>query len=132
MNSSDTWFSTRRRRNANNAFDVPRGMEKPWPQIPRATLLFSSKRKRLRCKLICCVSLKTGEDVKAISAKPYPVNKPIVAAINGVCMAAGFELMLGTDIRICAEHAVFGLPEVKHGLIPFAGSMARLPTRALP
>jgi enoyl-CoA hydratase len=69
-------------------------------------------------------------DPKVLAAsglRDYPLNKPIVAAINGACMAAGFELMLGTDIRICAEHAVFGLPEVKHGLIPFAGSMARLP-----
>lgn len=69
-------------------------------------------------------------DPKVLAAsglRDYPLNKPIVAAINGACMAAGFELMLGTDIRVCAEHAVFGLPEVKHGLVPFAGSMARLP-----
>lgn len=54
-------------------------------------------------------------------------EKPVVAAVNGVCMAAGFELLLGTDVRIAADHARFGLPEVQRALLPFAGSMARLP-----
>ena len=53
--------------------------------------------------------------------------KPVIAAINGACLAGGFETMLGTDIRIAASHAIFGLPEVCHGLIPFAGALARLP-----
>lgn len=56
-----------------------------------------------------------------------PGDKPIILAINGACLAAGFELMLGTDIRIAADHARFGLPEAARGVIPFAGSMARLP-----
>lgn len=57
----------------------------------------------------------------------FALDKPVLAAINGACMAAGFELMLGTDIRIAAEHARFGLPEVQRALLPFAGAMARLP-----
>jgi enoyl-CoA hydratase len=56
-----------------------------------------------------------------------PIDKPIVAAINGSCIAAGFEMMLGTDIRIAAGHAQFALPEVQRAVLPFAGSMARLP-----
>ncbi len=72
--------------------------------------------------------LLTDPEVLAASGlRDYPLDKPVIAAINGVCMAAGFEMMLGTDIRICAEHASFALPEVKRGVIPFAGSMARLP-----
>lgn len=39
--------------------------------------------------------------------------------------------MLGTDIRIAGDHALFGLPEAKHALIPFAGALARL-TRQMP
>lgn len=54
-------------------------------------------------------------------------GKPVIAAVNGACMAAGFELLLGTDIRVAASHARFGLPEVQRALLPFAGSMARLP-----
>jgi enoyl-CoA hydratase/carnithine racemase len=57
---------------------------------------------------------------------------PVIAAINGVCLAAGMELALATDIRIAAEHATFGLPEVRHALIPFAGALARLPRQVPP
>lgn len=63
----------------------------------------------------------------ASSLRDFALHKPVIAAINGACLAAGFEMMLGTDIRVAAEHAVFGLPEVQRALIPFAGSMARLP-----
>ena len=55
------------------------------------------------------------------------IDKPIIAAINGACVAGGLETMLATDIRIASETARFGLPEAKRGLIPFAGSLARLP-----
>lgn len=52
---------------------------------------------------------------------------PVIAAVNGLCLAGGLEILLGTDIRIAAEHAVFGLPEVRWGLIPGGGSHIRLP-----
>lgn len=58
---------------------------------------------------------------------PFEMHKPIIAAINGYCVAGGMELMLATDIRIAAEHASFGLAEVKWGLIPYAGSLVRTP-----
>ncbi|AXV18495.1 enoyl-CoA hydratase (plasmid) [Neorhizobium sp. SOG26] len=57
----------------------------------------------------------------------FELNKPIIAAINGACLAGGMETMLATDIRIAASHATFGLPEAKRALIPFAGSLVRLP-----
>jgi enoyl-CoA hydratase len=63
----------------------------------------------------------------ASSLRDYPLDKPLVAAINGACLAGGMEMVLGTDIRIAAEHAVFGLPEVQRAVVPFAGSMVRLP-----
>lgn len=63
----------------------------------------------------------------ASGLRDFALDKPVIAAINGACMAAGFELLLGTDIRVCAEHATFALPEVTRALIPFAGSLARLP-----
>jgi enoyl-CoA hydratase len=63
----------------------------------------------------------------ASGLRDFALDKPVVAAINGTCMAAGFEMMLGTDIRIAARHARFALPEVQRALLPFAGSMARLP-----
>ena len=57
----------------------------------------------------------------------FAFDKPVIAAINGACLAGGMETVLATDIRIAAPHASFGLPEVKRALIPFAGSLARLP-----
>ncbi len=53
--------------------------------------------------------------------------KPIIAAINGVCLAGGFELALACDIRIASENATFGLTEVRWGIMPGAGGTQRLP-----
>src|SRR3989441_523473 len=53
--------------------------------------------------------------------------KPIIAAINGYCLAGGLELALACDIRVAAEHASFGLPEPKRAIIPAAGGTQRLP-----
>jgi enoyl-CoA hydratase len=55
------------------------------------------------------------------------VWKPIIAAVNGYCIAGGLEMLQGTDIRIAAEHAVFGLGEVRWGIIPTGGSHVKLP-----
>ena len=55
------------------------------------------------------------------------VDKPVVAAVNGICVAGGLELLLGTDLRIAADTALFGLPEVRWGLVPGGGSHVRLP-----
>jgi enoyl-CoA hydratase len=56
-----------------------------------------------------------------------PLYKPVVAAINGFCLAGGTELIQACDIRVAAEHARFGLTEVTRGIIPGGGSLARLP-----
>ena len=57
----------------------------------------------------------------------HEVHKPVIAAVNGYCIAGGLEFMLGTDIRVAAEHAEFGLQEVRWGIIPIGGSHIRLP-----
>ena len=51
---------------------------------------------------------------------------PLIAAVNGPCLGGGCEMLQQTDIRIAEEHAVFGLPEAKVGLIAGAGSTVRL------
>jgi len=53
--------------------------------------------------------------------------KPMIAAINGYCLAGGLEMALSCDIRVAAEHAQFGLAEVTRGIIPGAGGTQRLP-----
>lgn len=54
------------------------------------------------------------------------VRKPLIAAVNGDCMGGGCEMLQQTDIRIAEEHARFGVPEAKRGLIAGAGSTMRL------
>jgi enoyl-CoA hydratase len=55
------------------------------------------------------------------------IFKPIIAAVNGHCIAGGMEMLQGTDLRISAEHATFGLGEVRWGIIPLGGTHIRLP-----
>ena len=54
-------------------------------------------------------------------------SRPVIAAINGFCLGGGCELALACHIRIAAESAQIGLPEVKLGLIPGYGGTQRLP-----
>ena len=53
--------------------------------------------------------------------------KPVIAAINGVCMGGGLELALGCHYRVATADATLALPEVKIGLLPGAGGTQRLP-----
>ncbi|MFE9257737.1 crotonase/enoyl-CoA hydratase family protein [Streptomyces sp. NPDC006879] len=54
-------------------------------------------------------------------------RKPVIAAVEGACVAGGTEILQGTDIRIAASGATFGLFEVRRGLFPIGGSTVRLP-----
>jgi enoyl-CoA hydratase len=57
------------------------------------------------------------------------VFKPVVAAVNGLCIGGGMEVMLGSDLRVAGRSARFGLGEVRWGHIPGAGSHVRLPAQ---
>ncbi|MEA3217806.1 MAG: enoyl-CoA hydratase [Acidimicrobiia bacterium] len=57
------------------------------------------------------------------------LDKPVIAAINGPAIAGGMELVLGTDLRIAADRARFGLQEVRWGLFPMGGSTVRVPVQ---
>lgn len=60
-----------------------------------------------------------------------PMEKPLIAAVDGYCLAAGLELALICDIRICTPRARFGLPEIIRGFFPGGGGPQRL-VRAMP
>ncbi|WP_172383024.1 crotonase/enoyl-CoA hydratase family protein [Streptomyces sp. MNP-20] len=53
-------------------------------------------------------------------------RKPVLAAVEGPCVAGGTEILQGTDIRVAGESATFGLFEVRRGLFPIGGSTVRL------
>lgn len=57
----------------------------------------------------------------------YDLDKPVIAAVNGVAMGGGFETALACDLIVASENAVFALPEPRVGLVAFAGGVHRLP-----
>src|SRR5579862_4948635 len=63
----------------------------------------------------------------SVTRRSFP--KPLIAAVNGAALAGGCEIMLSCDLVVAADHAVFGIPEVKRGLIAGAGGLLRLPKR---
>jgi enoyl-CoA hydratase len=74
--------------------------------------------------------LQSGDEMgyEDHTKRPFcDVFKPIIGAVNGHCIAGGLEFLQGTDLRIAAEHATFGLGEVRWGIIPTGGSHIRLP-----
>lgn len=65
--------------------------------------------------------------VQLFTADLYYLDKPTIAAINGPCVGAGFEMSLVCDIRVAAESAYFMEAAMRHGLIPGDGSVLMLP-----
>jgi enoyl-CoA hydratase/carnithine racemase len=72
-----------------------------------------------------------GWDFGGGLARGIEIEKPIIAAVNGHCLAGGLEMALACDIRICSPNATFALSEVKWAIIPGAGGTQRLP-RSIP
>lgn len=79
-------------------------------------------------------SIKTGRDfyptarnIHKLFFEMEGMGKPIIAAINGLTLGGGCEMAMACDIRIAAESAAFGVPEILLGLLPAAGGMTRLP-----
>lgn len=86
-----------------------------------------------------CVGADLNESIPALSSGRFDISawdpahlktgafyKPVISAVRGLCIGAGFELMLASDLRIAAEDAVFQFPEVNHGFVPAGGTLVRL------
>jgi enoyl-CoA hydratase/carnithine racemase len=53
-------------------------------------------------------------------------KKPVIAAVNGLCFGGGSEMIINCDLVIASSRSVFGLPEVKRGVVALAGALPRL------
>ncbi|PXY24669.1 enoyl-CoA hydratase/isomerase family protein [Prauserella muralis] len=91
-----------------------------------------------------CVGADLTESIPALADGRFDISewdgahqkhttlfKPVIAAVNGLCLGGGFEIMLSTDIRIAADTASFGFPESGVGVVPAGGTLTRL-TRQIP
>jgi crotonobetainyl-CoA hydratase len=101
----------------------------------------------LRCAIVTATGdriFSAGWDLKAVAAgdlgedfgghgfmslERFDLNKPIIAAVNGLAVGGGFEFSLMANIVVAAEHAEFGLPELQRGFIPEAGGLWRVHRR---
>jgi enoyl-CoA hydratase/carnithine racemase len=86
-----------------------------------------------------CAGADLGESIPALASGAFDISqwdgahqkhstldKPVICAVNGLCLGAGFEIMLSTDLRVAAETATFGLPETGVGVVPAGGTLTRL------
>lgn len=86
-----------------------------------------------------CVGADLGESIPALTEGRFDISewdaahqkhtrldKPVIGAVNGLCLGGGFEILLSTDLRVAAEHAEFALPETGVGVVPAGGTLVRL------
>ncbi|QUH03599.1 crotonobetainyl-CoA hydratase [Saccharopolyspora erythraea] len=81
--------------------------------------------------------LKAGEEIDADHGPGgfagltefFDLDKPVIAAVNGLALGGGFELALAADLVVAAEHAEFALTEVTLGMVADSGGVLRLPER---
>lgn len=124
-----------------NAMDAEhyRGLSQAWTRVRddaaiRVAIITGAGEK----------SFSAGADIKSFLTAPTELSqmwltqrdqilnrglevwKPIVAAVNGYCLAGGMTLLMATDIRIAASHATFSVAEVKRGIIPGNGGTQRI------
>ncbi len=86
-----------------------------------------------------CVGADLGESIPALASDSFDISawdaahqkhsrldKPVIAAVNGLCLGGGFEILLSTDLRVAADDARFSLPETGVGVVPAGGTLVRL------
>jgi enoyl-CoA hydratase len=99
-----------------------------------AVLVITGAGDKAFCAGMDLSSFSRGEQNYDGSAGRYrsfaraPITKPVIAAVNGSAVGGGFELMISCDLAIAADHALFGIPEAKRGLIAGGGGTL-LPNR---
>lgn len=95
------------------------------------TVVVTGAGEKIFCAGMDLKAFAAGEDMSAVGKGLNALAtcpKPVIAAVNGHALAGGFEVMLKCDLVVAADHARFGIPEVKRGLVA-AGGGTRLPRR---
>ncbi len=95
------------------------------------TIILTGAGEKVFCAGMDLKAFAAGEDLAAVGAGLTMLSscpKPVIAAVNGHAVAGGFEVMMRCDLVVAADHARFGIPEVKRGLVA-AGGGTRLPRR---
>jgi enoyl-CoA hydratase/carnithine racemase len=69
----------------------------------------------------------SARGIQKVAAEVEGLRTPVVAALHGFCLGGGLELAMACDIRVAAEDAQIGQPEIKLGLLPGGGGTQRLP-----
>jgi enoyl-CoA hydratase len=95
------------------------------------SVIVTGAGEKIFCAGMDLKAFAAGEDMTVVGeglAYLADCPKPVIAAVNGIAVAGGFEVVMKADLVVAAEHARFGIPEVKRGLVA-AGGGTRLPTR---
>lgn len=95
------------------------------------SVIITGAGERIFCAGMDLKAFAAGEDLSTLGpglALLSGCPKPVIAAVNGMALAGGFEVMMKCDLVVAADHAKFGIPEVKRGLVA-AGGGTRLPRR---
>ena len=69
----------------------------------------------------------SARGIQRLGHRMDAADTPFVAAIHGYCLGGGLELAMCCDVRVCADNATLGQPEIQLGLIPGGGGTQRLP-----
>lgn len=91
-----------------------------------------------------CVGADLHESIPALAEQHFDISawdgahqkhstlyKPVIAAVDGLCLGGGLEILLSTDLRVCSDRSVFAFPEPQVGVVPAGGTLTRL-TRQVP
>ena len=95
------------------------------------TLIITGAGEKIFCAGMDLKAFAAGENMALVAeglSKLTKCVKPVIAAVNGMALAGGFEVMMKCELVVAADHAKFGIPEVKRGLVA-AGGGTRLARR---
>lgn len=125
--------------NAALSTDVGKALEE-FEGNPELRVLVVTGAGRAFCAGADLKALAAGEDTTApdhpewgfAGLVEHPVSKPVIAAVNGLALGGGAEIVAACDLAVMSSEATLGLPEVKRGLFAAAGGLIRLPQQMPP